>query len=64
VDTKDILRLNDKKESEVQETTYLDDTMTSLEEEHEATKLTTPRSQMGLNDVNNTPKEYGYAQFV
>jgi hypothetical protein len=64
VDAKDIIGLNDKEKNEVQETTYLEDTMMDLEEEHEATKLTTPRSEMGSNDVNNTPKAYGYAQFV
>jgi hypothetical protein len=64
VDAKDILGLNGKKQNEVQETTYMENTMTDLEEEPEATKLTTPRSEMGSNDVNNTPKEYGYAQFV
>ncbi len=31
-----------------------------LEEEHEATKPMTPKSQMGSNDVNNTPQKYGY----
>jgi hypothetical protein len=64
VDTKDILGLNDKEENEVHETTYSENTMTNSEEEHEATKPTTLRSQMGSNNVNNTPREYSYAQFV
>jgi hypothetical protein len=45
--------------SEVLETRYLKNTTTNLEEEHKATKLSTPRSQMGSNNVNNTPREYG-----
>jgi hypothetical protein len=56
-----LMGLNDKEESEVQETTYLEDTMIDLEEEHKTTKPTTPKSQMGSNNVNNTPREYCYA---
>jgi len=27
-------------------------------------ELTTPRSELGSNDVNNTPKEIGYAHYI
>jgi hypothetical protein len=56
VDVEDILGLNDKEESEVHETTYSENTMMNLEEEHKATKPTTLRSQMGSNNVNNTSR--------
>ncbi len=59
VDEEDILGLDDKEESEV-----LKDITKDLEEEKEATNSTTPRSKMGSNDMNNTPKENGYAQYV
>jgi len=61
VNAKDIPRSDDKKESKVPKTTYPEDTMKDLEEEHKAIELTTPRSQMSSNDVNNTPREYGSA---
>jgi hypothetical protein len=61
VDVQDIPRSNDKEESKLLETTYLEDIRMDLEEEHKVIKPTTPRSQMGSNDVNNTPKEYGFA---
>jgi hypothetical protein len=64
VDAKDIQGLDEKEEIKVLKTTYLEDTKTNSKEEHKTTKLTTPRSQMGSNDVNNTPKEYGSVQFV
>jgi hypothetical protein len=56
VNTKEIPRSNDEEESKVLETTYLEDTMTDLKEEHKTSKSITPRSQMGSNYVNNTPK--------
>jgi hypothetical protein len=55
VDTKDILRSDDEEESEVLKKTYPKDTTMDLEEEHKAREPTTPRSQMGSDDVNNTP---------
>jgi hypothetical protein len=58
------LGLDDEEESEVPKTTYLEDTTMDLEEEYEATKPATLRSQMGSNNVNNAPKEYGFIQFV
>ncbi len=60
VDIKEVPRLDDKEESKVPKTTYLEDIRMDSEEEHKATKPTTPRSQMGSNNVNNTPKKYGY----
>ncbi len=59
VDEEDIIGLDEKEESEV-----LKDITKDLEEEKEATNSTTPRSKMGSNDMNNTPKENGYAQYV
>jgi hypothetical protein len=61
VDVKDILGLDDKEESKVPKTTYLEGIRMDSKEEHKPTKPATPRSQMGFNDVNNTPKEYGFA---
>jgi hypothetical protein len=58
------LGLDGEEESEVPKTTYLEDTTMDLEEEYEATKLATLRSQMRSNNVNNTPREYGFAQYV
>jgi hypothetical protein len=55
VGVEDIPGLDDEEESEVLEKTYPKDTTTNLEKEHEAIESTTPRSQMGSNDVNNTP---------
>jgi hypothetical protein len=45
----------------VPKTTYLEGIRMDSKEEHKPTKPATPRSQMGFNDVNNTPKEYGFA---
>jgi hypothetical protein len=59
VDEEHILGLDDKEEKEV-----LKDITKDLEEEKEATNSTTLRSEMGSNDMNNTPKENGYAQYV
>jgi hypothetical protein len=56
VNAKDIIRSNDEEESKVPKTTYPKDTMTDSKEEHKTTELTTPRSQMGSNNVKNTPK--------
>jgi len=39
-------------------------TMMDLEEEEEAIELATQRSQMGSNNVNITPRKYGFAKFV
>jgi hypothetical protein len=64
VEEEDILELDDKEESKVPKTTYLEDTMMDLEEEKEGTKPTTPRLEMGSNDVNSTPKEIGSPQYV
>ncbi len=61
VDIKDILGSGEEEESEVLDTTYPEDTRTDSKEGHETIKPTTPRSQMGSNDMNNTPKEYGSA---
>jgi len=55
VDAKDILRSDDEEESKVLKKTYPKDTTMDLEEEHETIEPTTPRSQMGSDDVNNTP---------
>ncbi len=33
-------------------------------EEEEGSKLATPRTKIGSNDVNNTPKEVGSTQYV
>ncbi len=63
VDTKDISGSDDEDESEVPKTTYPKDTMTDSKDQ-EATKVTTLRLQMGSNDVNNTPREYGSAQSI
>ncbi len=38
--------------------------MMDLEEEEEAIELATQRSQMGSNNVNITPRKYGFAKFV
>jgi hypothetical protein len=64
VNVKDIMGSGEEEENEVLDTTYPKNTRTDSEEEHETIELTTPRSQMGSNNVNNTPKEYGFAQFV
>ncbi len=64
MEEEDILELDDKEESKVPKTTYLEDTMMDLEEEKEGTKPTTPRLEMGSNDVNSTPKEIGSPQYV
>ncbi len=64
MDANDIMGSNEEEESEVLETTYPKNTRMDSEEEHEAIEPTTPRSQMGSNNVNNTFKEYGSTQFV
>jgi hypothetical protein len=56
VNAKDIRSSNDKEENKVPDTTYSKDTMTDSEEEYKTTKSIARRSQMGSNNVNNTPK--------
>ncbi len=35
-----------------------------IDEEEEGLESATPRTKIGSNDVNNTPKEVGFAQYV
>jgi hypothetical protein len=56
VNAKDIPSLDDEEESKVLNTTYSKNTMTNSEEEYKTTKSIAQRSQMGSNNVNNTPK--------
>ncbi len=56
MNAKDNPSSDDKEESKVPDTTYSKDTMTNSEEEYKTTKLIARRSQMGSNNVNNTPK--------
>ncbi len=35
-----------------------------MDEEKEGMELTTPRTEMNCNDVNNTPRKIGYTQYV
>lgn len=64
VEEENILESDDEEKNKVLETTYLEDTMMDLKEEEEGTKPTTPRLEMGSNDVNSTPREIGSPQYV
>ncbi len=64
MEEENILESDDEEKNKVLETTYLEDTMMDLKEEEEGTKPTTPRLEMGSNDVNSTPREIGSPQYV
>jgi chemotaxis response regulator CheB len=52
---------NDQKKNTMLKTTHPENTMMDSKKEKEGMKLTTPRLEMGSNDVNNKPRKIGYA---
>ncbi len=54
-----MMELDDEEESTMFETPCLEDVVT--DEEEEGMELRTPRTEMGYNDANNTPKKIGSA---
>jgi hypothetical protein len=57
-----MMELNDEDENKMPKTTIPKDAM--MDEEEEGMKPTTPRIEMGYNDLSNTHREVGSIQFV
>jgi len=54
-----MVKLDDEEKNTMLKTTCLENTMMDFEKEKEGMKLTTPRLEMGSNDVNNTLRKIG-----
>jgi hypothetical protein len=52
-----LTKSDEEDKSTIPKTQSLEENMTN--EEEEGSKLATPRTKIGSNDVNNTPKEVG-----
>jgi hypothetical protein len=59
-----MVKSDDEEKNMMLKTTCLENTMMDSKKEKEGTKLTTPRLEMGSNDVNNTPKKIGSTYYV